>query len=92
MRAAAVGARTGRPRPRSAEATAVGDDQCAQIAVALHHSGMPREEIHAVLDADDPELIRRYMELHRERLTERLDDQLRELGRLQHLLEDNTDA
>ena len=43
---------------------------------------MPPEEIDAILGADDPEVIRRYLELHRERLEERLADQRRTIGRL----------
>ena len=46
----------------------------------------PSEEIDAILGADDPELVRRYFELHRERLDERLADQRRALARLEQLL------
>jgi hypothetical protein len=49
---------------------------------ALRDQGMPPEEIDAILGADDPEVIRRYLELHRERLEERLADQRRTIGRL----------
>jgi hypothetical protein len=52
----------------------------------LRVQGMPSEEIAAILGADSPELIRRYFELHRERLDERLADQRRPLGRLEQLL------
>jgi hypothetical protein len=41
--------------------------------------GMPPEEIGAVLATDRPEVVRRYLELHRERLEERLADRRREL-------------
>jgi hypothetical protein len=47
---------------------------------------MPRDEISAVLGADNPELVRRHMELHRERLEERLAEQLRALAGLERLL------
>jgi hypothetical protein len=43
---------------------------------------MPAEEIHAVLAADDPEIVRRYLELHEERLEERHAAGVRELGRI----------
>jgi hypothetical protein len=38
---------------------------------------MPRREIRAVLAADDPLLVRRLLELHRERLEEWLEEQRR---------------
>jgi hypothetical protein len=38
---------------------------------------MPPREIRAVLAADDPLLVRRLLELHRERLEEWLEEQLR---------------
>ena len=41
--------------------------------------GMPPDEISAILATDEPEIVRRYLELHRERLDERLADRLREL-------------
>lgn len=41
--------------------------------------GMPTDEIGAVLATDEPEIVRRYLELHRERLVERHTDRLREL-------------
>jgi len=39
-----------------------------------------------VIDADDPELVRRHMELHREWLEERLADELRTLADLERFL------
>jgi hypothetical protein len=38
----------------------------------LREQGMPPEEVEAVLDVDEAQVLRRYMELHRERLDERL--------------------
>lgn len=58
----------------------------ARLAAALRHQEMPSEEIRAVLTADEPELVRRYLELHRERLEERLADQRRTLAALEQLL------
>ena len=40
---------------------------------------MPPDEIGAILATDEPEMVRRYLELHRERLEEHLADRLREL-------------
>jgi len=54
----------------------------AQAAPALREQGMPLREIDAILQADDPEVIRRYLELHWERLEERFADQRRTIGRL----------
>jgi DNA-binding transcriptional MerR regulator len=48
----------------------------------LRRNRMPRAEIRAVLAADDPEVVRRYIELHRERLEEQLEDRRRALDAL----------
>jgi len=64
----------------------IGRDAIAWAARALRCYEMPPDEISAVLGADNPELVRRYMELHRERLEERLADQLRALIGLERLL------
>ena len=52
----------------------------------LRDQGMPPEEIDAILGADDPEVVRRYLELHEERLEERLADQRRSIGRLMQVI------
>jgi len=49
---------------------------------------MPSDEIGTVLTTDDPELVRRHLELHRERLDEWLADQRRTLAALERLLAD----
>ena len=49
---------------------------------ALRDQGMPPEEIDTILDADDPEVIRRHLELHRERLEERFASQRRTISQL----------
>jgi DNA-binding transcriptional MerR regulator len=49
---------------------------------ALRDQGMPPEEIHTILEADDPEVIRRHLELHRERLEERFASQRRTVNQL----------
>jgi hypothetical protein len=53
---------------------------------ALEGQAMPSEEIAAMVRAHDPELVRRYFELHRERLEERLADQQRTIDLLERLL------
>ena len=63
--------------------TSAGRDPVIWAERVLRLHGMPEEEIRAVLDAGDQEIIRRYFELHRERLQERFDDQLRALGVLE---------
>lgn len=52
----------------------------------LRDQGMPSKEIAAILGAHDPEQVRRYLELHRERLEEHLAHQRRVLARLERLL------
>ena len=54
----------------------------------LRDLGMPPEEIRAVLVADDPRLVRRHLELHRERLVEQLEDRRRTLTALERELAD----
>jgi hypothetical protein len=49
----------------------------------LRRQGMPRREIRAVLAADDPLVVRRLLELHRERLEEWLEAQQRLLANIE---------
>jgi hypothetical protein len=49
---------------------------------------MPSDAITAVLGTDDPEIVHRRIELHRELLEERLHEQREALGRLEMLLTD----
>jgi hypothetical protein len=58
----------------------------AWAASTLLRQGMPADEVSSVLRAGDSETIRRYLELHRERLAEQLSDQLRAIDRLEWLL------
>lgn len=53
---------------------------------ALRAHDMPQDEIRAVLTTRDPTIVRRYLELHRERLQEQLDDRLRTLGVIESVL------
>ena len=61
-------------------------DSIAGAARALRRYELPPEEISAVLRADSPELVRRYIELHREWLEERHLDRLRALADLERVL------
>jgi hypothetical protein len=47
-------------------------DRVDEAELTLAKQGMPPDEIRAVLGADDPRIVRRHLELHRERLEERL--------------------
>jgi DNA-binding transcriptional MerR regulator len=58
----------------------------AVFGTILRRQGMPAEEISAVLSADDPELVRRILELHRERLAEWVDEQRRLVGSIERSL------
>jgi DNA-binding transcriptional MerR regulator len=52
----------------------------------LRRQGMPRQEIRAVLAANDPLLARRLLELHRERLGEWLEEQRGLVARIERSL------
>jgi DNA-binding transcriptional MerR regulator len=56
------------------------------LAATLVEQGMPLEEVRSILDADDLAIVRRHLELHRKRLAEQLEDQLRAVGRVERLL------
>lgn len=62
------------------------DHRVVQAAKILRAQRMPANEIGAVLEAGDAEEIRRRLELHGERLQERLVEQLRTLARVESLL------
>ncbi len=59
---------------------------CLAIARALRRHDMPVREIVAILETDDPGVVHRYIELHRERLEERLARELRALADVERLL------
>jgi hypothetical protein len=63
--------------PRTVQAAR---DVLASVVGTLLDLGMPSHEIVAVVAADQPILVHRYLELHGERLTERLADQLQILA------------
>jgi DNA-binding transcriptional MerR regulator len=54
-----------------------------RAARALRRQRMPLEEIRAMLAADDPMVVHRYLELHRERLDEWVADQRRNLASIE---------
>ena len=63
------------------------DTDAAWAERVLGCQEMPSDEIDALLAADDPQIVRRYLELHRERLEEHLADRLREIDAVEsHLL------
>jgi hypothetical protein len=57
-----------------------------RLAHDLRTSGMSRDAVRAVLAADDPAVARRHLELHREWLRERLEEQVRTLDRVERAL------
>ena len=57
-----------------------------QIAERLRQLAMPPEEIRAILSTDDRRVVHRFLELHRERLAEELQDRWRSLDRLERVL------
>ncbi len=63
-------------------------DPIAPVVETLRSQEMPQEEIRLVATSDDPELVRRHLELHGERLEESFDRQRAELLALQALLLD----
>ncbi|MEZ0233756.1 MAG: hypothetical protein ACAH81_02260 [Actinomycetota bacterium] len=56
-----------------------------RVARTLRRQRMPLDETRTLLTADDPEIVRRHLELHRERLEERLAAQVRTLASIEHL-------
>jgi len=52
----------------------------------LRRQRMPPDEIRAVLAADDPIVVRRLLELHRERMEEWLEEQRRIVATLERAL------
>jgi hypothetical protein len=69
-----------------AEAMRSSGGVAASAIRALTDQGMPWSEIGSILGSDGPELVRHTLELHRERLEERLAEQRAELDRIEPLL------
>lgn len=61
-------------------------DSSSRIDAVLRDLDMPPDEVDAVVAADQPVIVHRYLELHRERLQERLADQVRMLEHLEGVL------
>jgi hypothetical protein len=61
-------------------------DPSRPAARALQLLEMPGEEIQTVLQTDNPELVRQYVELHRERMEELQTDRMRMLCRVELVL------
>lgn len=59
-----------------------------EAELTLAEQGMPPDEIRAVLGAVDPRIVHRYLELHRERLAERLDAEQLAVDRVEGILVD----
>jgi hypothetical protein len=78
----------GEPSPPAARegSTMTDRDDAREAARALRREGMPEHEIRAVLGSRDPRSIHRFLELHAERLEERLAARRAALGRLERLL------
>jgi len=57
-----------------------------QVFQMLRDADMPIAEIRAIAMADEPAIAHRYIELHGERLVERLGEQLDMLGAAERLL------
>jgi hypothetical protein len=71
------------------EAHAEPDEESASVEWAADILGdhrMPRDEIEVVLTTDDPTLVHRHIELHRERLEEWFDIQRRTLAAVEAFL------
>jgi hypothetical protein len=64
----------------------IGSDPIASAVWTLREQGMPPSEIAAVLEVEEPRVLRRYMELHAERLTERLATERRALTEIERFL------
>jgi hypothetical protein len=56
------------------------------VAALLSRQGMPPGDVRAVLETRDPRVIRRHLELHRERLMEQAIDQRRVVDHVERLL------
>lgn len=57
------------------------------ISTVLLRQGMPEDEVRRVLLVDDPEMVRRHLELHRERLLERMHEELGTIDMIDRFLQ-----
>lgn len=72
--------------PATDERMAVPSEPGPWVARMLARLGMPPDEIGWVLGAKEPLVLGRYFELHRERLTETLAEQLGSLAAVERVL------
>ena len=56
------------------------------VGVLLVEQGMPEDEVLAILEAHDPRIVRHHLELHRERLIERVVEERRAVDRVEESL------
>jgi hypothetical protein len=61
-------------------------DPIVETVAALRALEMPAHEIRLVATADDPDVVRRHFELHRERLEERLASRIHSLDEIEREL------
>lgn len=61
-------------------------DPNSKAARALLRQDMPLGEVRAVLEAADPAVVHRYLELHRERLEEQIAERRRVLDAVERML------
>ena len=61
----------------------------SKAARALLRQDMPLGEVRAVLEAADPAVVHRYLELHRERLEEQIAERGRVLDAVERMLTEN---
>ena len=64
----------------------------SKAARALLRQDMPLGEVRAVLEAADPAVVHRYLELHRERLEEQIAERGRVLDVVERILTENLEA
>lgn len=64
----------------------------SKAARALLRQDMPLGEVRAVLEAADPAVVHRYLELHRERLEEQIAERRRVLDAVERMLTENLAA
>ena len=69
-----------------------GEGSVAWAESVLRDQGMPPEEVRAVLASDDAEVVRRHLELHVERLEERLVDLRRRAASAHRILAETASA
>jgi hypothetical protein len=67
-------------------------DRITRGAWVLREQGMPSDELQVILTTSDRELIRRHLELHLERLEERLTAQRRKVAEIAEILSDPSEA